>query len=382
MRLLDAAASDLATHLARNGRVPWGRALVDDVREAGLTGRGGAGFPVWRKLSAVAEGSAPVVVANGAEGEPASAKDHTLLVRAPHLVLDGLQLAAEAVRATTAVVYVPEGLAAQAVRAALAERAGWDALPVAVVVAPDYFVAGQESAVVAAVEGRQALPSDRLTLTVRSGVHGRPTLVQNVETLAHVAQIARYGPEWFRQCGTAEEPGTFLATVSGSVRRGGVYEVPHGVPLGELLAQAGGPAGELRAVLVGGYHGTWVPAADARIPLSRKALGSLGAGVLVALDAAECGLAVASEVLTYLARQSARQCGPCLNGLPALARAMSDVVSGARPEQVARLADLVERRGACHHPDGAARFARSSLAVFGDEIACHLRGGCAARRTR
>jgi NADH:ubiquinone oxidoreductase subunit F (NADH-binding) len=390
--LFGGAAPDLATHLARNGPLPWRRqagALIADVRAAGIVGRGGAGFPVWRKLAAVAEGRSPVVIGNGAEGEPASSKDHTLLVRAPHLVLDGLQLAAETVRAAEAYLYVPSGAATDAVRAALAERTAWDALPVTVVTAPDHFVAGQESAVVAAVEGRPALPADRLELTVRSGVRGRPTLVQNVETLAHIAQVARYGAEWFRQRGTAEEPGTFLATVSGAVRRGGVYEVPIGIPLTELLAEAGGPASELRAVLVGGYHGTWIPASDLGISLSRKALGpvggSIGAGVVVALDTAHCGLKAAADVTSYLAQQSARQCGPCLNGLPAMAETMSALARGGQPDladRARRLADLVERRGACNHPDGAARFVRSSLAVFGDEIAWHLRGACAARRTK
>jgi NADH:ubiquinone oxidoreductase subunit F (NADH-binding) len=389
--LFDAAAPDLAAHLARSGPLPWRRragVLIDDIRAAGLTGRGGAGFPAWRKLATVAEGSDAVVIGNGAEGEPASSKDHTLLVRAPHLVLDGLQLAAETVRAAEAYLYVHKD-AADAVRKALAERAGLEALPVTVVLAPDYFVAGEESAVVAAIEGRPALPADRLELTPRSGVRGRPTLVQNVETLAHLAQIARYGPQWFRQRGTADEPGTFLATVSGAVRHGGVYEVPVGLPLADLLAKAGGPAGELRAALVGGYHGTWVPAADARIPLSGSALapigGSLGAGVVVALDDTRCGLKAAADVMNYLASQSARQCGPCLHGLPALARTMTELAEGAHrdlPERAARLAALVERRGACRHPDGAARFARSSLAVFGDEIARHLRGACVARRTR
>ncbi|WP_236793692.1 NADH-ubiquinone oxidoreductase-F iron-sulfur binding region domain-containing protein [Amycolatopsis sp. GM8] len=383
--LLDAAAPDLATHLARNGPVPWRRsaALVGELREAGLTGRGGAGFPVWRKISTVAEGRSAVVIGNGAEGEPASDKDHTLLVRAPHLVLDGLQLAAEAVRAAEVYLYVPIGPAADAVRAALAERTQWDAMPVTVVTAPGYFVAGQESAVVAAVEGRPALPADRLELTPRAGVHGRPTLVQNVETLAHTAQIARYGPAWFRRRGTAEEPGTFLVTVSGAVPRG-VREVPIGVPLGELLA---GATTGLRAALVGGYHGTWV--SDLSTPLSRKALvpvgGSIGAGVVIALDNVHCGLKAAADVTRYLAGQSARQCGPCRNGLPALAATMTALADGGGPdlpERARKLADLVERRGACGHPDGTARFVRSSLAVFGDEIARHQRGTCVARSGR
>ncbi|MTD56901.1 NADH-ubiquinone oxidoreductase-F iron-sulfur binding region domain-containing protein [Amycolatopsis pithecellobii] len=384
--LLEAAAPDLATHLARNGPIPWRRkpgALIADLRAAALTGRGGAGFPMWRKLATVAEGHSAVVIANGAEGEPASNKDHTLLVRAPHLVLDGLQLAAETVRAAEAYLYVPAGAAADAARAALAQRAGWDALPVTIVRAPGHFVAGQESAVVAAVEGRPALPADRLELTARSGVRGRPTLVQNVETLAHLAQIARYGPAWFRRRGTAEEPGTFLATVSGAVREAGVYEVPIGIPLARLLDRAG-RVGDVRAVLVGGYHGTWVT--DLSLPLSRKGLGpaggSAGAGVVLALDTVHCGLQAVAGIMTYLAGQSARQCGPCRLGLPAMASAMTALAEGGSPDEAWRLAGLVDGRGACHHPDGAARFLRSSLATFSDEIARHQHGGCVARGTR
>ncbi|KAA9153625.1 NADH-quinone oxidoreductase subunit F [Amycolatopsis acidicola] len=389
--LLDAAAPDLEAHHRISGPIPWQCPLIDELRAAGLTGRGGAGFPVWRKLSVVAEGDAPVVIGNGAEGEPASSKDETLLARAPHLVLDGLQLAAQAVRAGEAYLYVSARVS-DSVRAALAERAmrNWDAIPVSVVHAPEAFLSGQESAVVAAIEGKAALPADRVELTARSGVHGRPTLVQNVETLAHIAQIARYGAEWFRRRGTAEEPGTFLVTVSGAVREPGVHEVPLGTSLGKVLALAGGPSSELRAVLVGGYHGTWVPAANFGIPLTRKDLsaigGSVGAGVMVALGTGHCGLKASAEVAAYLAAQSARQCGPCLNGLPALAQTLQALATGAGtaelPARAARLADLVEGRGACHHPDGTARFVRSTLAVFGDEIAWHLRGECAGRRTK
>ncbi|WAL64110.1 SLBB domain-containing protein [Amycolatopsis cynarae] len=386
--LLDAAAGDLETHFRRCGPVPWGRPdLIGELRTAGLTGRGGGGFPVWRKLATVAQGRAPVVIANGAEGEPASHKDDTLLRRAPHLVLDGLQLAAETVRAGQAYLYTPPGPAMASVKAALAERAArrWDAIAVSLVATPDSFLSGEESAVVAAVEGRPARPGDRFELTARSGVDGRPTLVQNVETLAHLALIARYGPSWFRERGTEREPGTMLTTLSGSVREPGVYEVPIGTPLGHVLARAGGPARPLRALLVGGYHGTWIPATALASPFSRAGLGAVGAGVVVALDTGQCGLRAAAGVANYLAQQSARQCGPCLNGLPAIADAMARLAQGGTPDlpdRLRRLTALVEGRGACHHPDGTARFVRSALAVFDDEVGRHLRGDCVTRRTR
>jgi NADH:ubiquinone oxidoreductase subunit F (NADH-binding) len=395
VRVLAAAADSLDGHARRNGPVPWhggpGR-LLPALEASGLTGRGGAGFPTWRKLAAVARGDRPVVVGNGSEGEPASSKDRTLLIRAPHLVLDGLQLAAECVGAEQAYLYLPAGDVTTAVQLALTQRraAGWDRLRVELVAAPDRFVAGEASAVVAAVEGRPAVPRDKARRVSEAGVHGRPTLVQNVETLAHLALIARYGAGWFRGQGTRDEPGTFLATVTGAVRAPGVYELPYGVPLSALLDWAGGPAAPLRAVLVGGFHGAWVPAKLAGVGISRAALRDLGAspgaGIVRALPVTQCGLTEAAMIAEYLAGQSAAQCGPCLNGLPRMADTLRRLARRERdprlPAEVHRLAGLVERRGACHHPDGTARFVRSSLVTFADDVRMHLTGYCAADRHR
>jgi NADH:ubiquinone oxidoreductase subunit F (NADH-binding) len=333
-----------------------GADLIREVAAAGLTGRGGAGFPTARKLAAVAAGVRPIVVANAAEGEPASAKDRTLLARAPGLVLDGLRLAAEAVGAVRTYAYVPAGTVL-------------DGSGVEVVVAPDRFVAGEESAVVAAVRGRPAVPIDKLRRVTESA------LVQNVETLAHLALIARYGAAWFRAAGTRESPGTFLATVSGAVRSPAVYEHPYGVPLGTVLA-AGGATAPLGAVLVGGFHGAWVPADDdLRVDHAslRRFQASPGAGVVIALAAHACGLAESAAIVSYLAGQSAGRCGPCVNGLPALSRALADPHA---PDEVERLATLVTGRGACAHPDGTARFVRSSLRAFAADVAAHRRGTC------
>ncbi len=387
-RLLDASRS-LAEHRARHGDLPWlggpGR-LVGLAEAAGLTGRGGAGFPTARKLAAVAAGDRAVVVGNGAEGEPASAKDRVLLSTAPHLVLDGLQLAAEAVDAKRAYLYVTPR-AGRAPADAIAQRraAGWDRVPVTLVEAPGTFVAGQESAVVAHLSGRRAVPGDNLRRVTEAGVHGAPTLVQNVETLAHLALLARYGPGWYRSRGTAAEPGTFLATVGGAVRTPGVYEASHGIPLGRLLDLAGGPAAALQAVLVGGYHGVWVPA-EPRLPVSRAGLarygGSPGAGVVIALPADACGLVASARIAGYLAGQSAGQCGPCRNGLPRLADALArlarrDPFPGL-PAEIDRLGRLVTGRGACAHPDGTARFVASTLRAFAGEVDAHLAGRCTA----
>jgi len=248
------------------------------------------------------------------------------------------------------------------------------------VVAADRFLAGEESAVVDALEGGIGLPRSTPPRVFERGLNGHPTLVQNAETLAHVALAARYGASWFRRVGTDAEPGSMLVTVRapGDVH---VAEVAHGTALPALL-----PLDDtVQALLVGGYHGAWVPVADARnLALSRASLGTVkaspGAGVVVSLPARACGVVESARVMTYLAGQSAGQCGPCLNGLPRIALALEDLAAGrARPQTVAdlhRWAGLVERRGACHHPDGSIRFLRSALTTFAREVGHHLRGRC------
>jgi NADH:ubiquinone oxidoreductase subunit F (NADH-binding) len=391
-RLLPAAPEDLRAHLGRHGPLPYrGQRglLIDDVAAAGLTGRGGAAFPVARKLDATARarGRRKVVVANGAESEPASRKDALLLRFAPHLVLDGLQLAAEAVGATEAHLYLHD--TGPEILRALSERAAQrlDRVAVNVAKAPPRFLAGQETALVNRIGGGPALPTFQPPRVTERGLGGAPTLVQNVETLAHLGLIARYGPRWFRAAGTAAEPGSMLVTVyqadaSHRTARSGVTEAALGAPLAGLLSA--GP--EAQAWLVGGYHGSWLPLPDAAgLALSNESLrpagATVGAGVLAALPANRCGLAETARVVRYLAAESAGQCGPCLNGLPRIATALAELARPQRPrrqvrDDVQRWAGLVTGRGACHHPDGTVRFVRSALTVFAPELAKHEQGQC------
>ncbi len=394
--LLAAAAADLADHVRRNGPLPWqghGGRLIGVLERAGLTGRGGAGFPTWRKLAAVLTGDRPVVIGNGAEGEPASGKDRTLLLRAPHLVLDGLQLAAEAVGAADCYLYVQRQLV-EPVRRALAERAGQDRFPVKVVAAPDTFVAGEESAVVSADRrAAAALPKDKAVMVVESGLRGRPTLVQNVETLAQVALIARHGPDRVPAGGHAGRAGL----VPGHDQRRGALagrgaRCPTGFALGERARP--GRRGRPRR-----WAGCWSAGITARGCRSRTrgACRCRGPGwrptarrrepaSCTRCRRARCGLAETARIAGYLADQSARQCGPCLNGLPAMAHTLRGLADGERdpllPARIDRLAALVTGRGACHHPDGTARLVRSALRVFSDEIGLHLAGHCSAGPTR
>lgn len=389
---------DLRSHQEAHGPVPSTdpAALIRQVEAAGLTGRGGAGFPTARKLAAVAAvaaGRSPVVVANGAEGEPASSKDRILLSYAPHLVLDGLQLACRAVGASVAYVYVHEGPLVAQLESMVQARAaaGIDAVVPSVVAAPARFVSGQETAVVSWLNGGPAVPIAVPPPVYVKGVDRRPTLVQNVETLAHLALLARHGASWFRSAGTEREPGTMLCTVGGAVPSPGVVEVPVGTLVGDVVDRAGGPVGPLAAVLVGGYHGVWLPAGGSLdLPLSVEGLApagaSPGAGVLIALPASACGVVETARAVGYLADQSARQCGPCLNGLPAMAQTLRQLASREAtrglPERIHALAALVEKRGGCHHPDGTVRLVRSALRVFASEVAAHQAGACTATDPR
>jgi len=394
------SAHDLPAHAERHGRLPYRDrpgVLIGDVEAAGLTGRGGAAFPAHRKLKAVLEASdkrrrTPAVIANGAESEPASDKDATLLWLSPHLVLDGLQLAAEAVGADTAILYthVNRGHDVGArLREALRAReaAGLDRVPVQLATAPARFLSGQETALINHLSGGPAIPTFMPPRITERGLNGVPTLVQNAETLAHLALIARRGPRWFRGVGTDAEPGSMLATVRRADGQPKISEVPLGLPLRDLIGTAS-PDG---AVLIGGYHGTWLTGSEARgLTLDNRSLAQaqarVGAGIVITLPPDRCGLVETASVVRYLALESAGQCGPCLNGLPRIAAALAEIAGGrARPQAVAdvqRWSGLVNGRGACHHPDGTVRFVRSALRVFAAEVDRHRKGRCSATVTR
>jgi NADH:ubiquinone oxidoreductase subunit F (NADH-binding) len=347
-----------------------------------LLGRGGAGFPVARKLRSLPKSGVRAVIVNGAESEPASGKDRLLLRRTPHLVLDGLALVTHAVRARTAIVAVHDGEAEASLRDAIAERR--DGIKIRVIATPGRFVSGEARAVIRGAEGKAALPPGRRVIPTEHGLFGGPTFLSNAETFAQLAVVARMGSR-YADSGIASEPGTTLLTVGGAVARPGVVEVPIGTPLPLLLRAAGSRPGS--KVLLGGYHGTF--ASDPHdLLLSRSDLAArgqtLGAGVVLALSPETCALAEVEAVAAYLARESAGQCGPCVFGLPAIARDLRRLRHGA-PMAMADLQrhlGAVAGRGACAHPDGAARFVASALAAFPDEMRAHTIAGTCGRPFR
>jgi NADH:ubiquinone oxidoreductase subunit F (NADH-binding) len=386
------ATMSLSVHERIHGELPQlpAQELIEAVEQSGLRGRGGADFPTAQKLRTLAAARrVSAVVVNGSETEPASAKDRLLLSRLPHLVLDGAMLAAVAVGAREVIVKVGERAVSSlhALEGAISVR-DRDPVPVHVVSSPEGYVAGEESAVMHYLNGGAPLPSFVPPRPFERGYQGRPTLIQNPETLAQLALVARFGPHWFRELGTAADPGSALVTISGAVASPGVYELAFGTPMTDLLAAAGGSTEPLQALLVGGYFGTWVDSTRAlRLRLSREDLRSvgcsLGSGVLIALGESACGLHESARVIQYLADQSARQCGPCLYGLRAIADSVGAIAQGvAHPrerDRVLRWASEVRGRGACHHPDGAVRFVESVLTVFRSEIESHRGARCRAR---
>ncbi|MFJ3302269.1 NADH-ubiquinone oxidoreductase-F iron-sulfur binding region domain-containing protein [Streptomyces sp. NPDC086549] len=386
---------DLPMHLKVHGPLEplGGEKLAQLSERINLKGRGGAGFPFHKKLRSVADaaikrGVRPVVVVNGSEDEPACRKDTVLINRAPHLILDGALLCAEALGARTLVVGVTRESTQRSMEAALAERGlsngRRSALKAFVQRNPVRMVTGAAASLIRSIDGGPAIPPGRKTSASQNGVGGVPTLLSNAETFAQLAIAARIGPERYGNTGLYDEPGTVMLTVSGAVARPMVIEVPTGVPLRYVLQLAGAPPVP-QGVLTGGYHGKWIDAATVNEAIvSRNSLdavgGALGAGAILPITQETCPLGESLRVAQWLAEESAGQCGPCYLGLPAAARGMEDILNGGGPaalEALKQVAKNVKRRGACSHPDGSAMFLESTIKAFTDDLAAHVLGnGC------
>jgi NADH:ubiquinone oxidoreductase subunit F (NADH-binding) len=393
----------LAQHLAIHGPAPvanerrrrrgrnHANALIEEIERSGLLGRGGAAFPTAAKMRAVAgRGRHTIVVANAAEGEPASLKDRMLLETLPHLVLDGGILAGQAIGAEELILCVCESAVAsfeslaRAIEEHSTSRASGPSPRLHLTTVPRGYVTGQESALVNHLSGGPAKPTFTPPLPFEAGVRRRPTLVDNVETLAHIALIARHGADWFRRLGTPAQPGSTLVTLSGPVSHPGVYEIEHGASLASLIDAGGGTTARVRAALLGGYGGAWVDGEHiGDLMLSNEHLApygaSLGAGVVLLLSEHACPVAETTRVARWLAQESAGQCGPCVHGLDALAATVQEIAGGVAAadtaQRIARLASLTRGRGACRHPDGAVQFILSALQTFAPELADHAAHG-------
>ncbi len=371
----------LAAHRQRYGELPRldASSLLAAVGPIDLRGRGGAGFPFAVKLkAALDEGhrwTRREIVVNVAEGEPASAKDAALALTVPHRILDGAVIAAHALQVRTIHLVVPSErpLVQRAMETAVRERISFgERITWKIHEADPTFVAGQARAVVQLIEGQPNLPVTSWAPEAISGVKGRPTLLSNAETWAHVFAVAVLGEGRYAGVGLADEPGSSLLTITRSaasspfdVRSTQVREVPYGTAWDAVLTRE-----ELaRPVLVGGFHGTWLtgPALAASVVSRRRltAVGaSLGAGVVMPTPPGVDPAVWTAILVRYLAGQSARRCGPCRNGLPALADAMETYLWNGARGRIDELTGVLPRRGACAHPDGTVRLVRSLFTLL------------------
>ncbi|HEY5304955.1 MAG TPA: NADH-ubiquinone oxidoreductase-F iron-sulfur binding region domain-containing protein [Acidimicrobiales bacterium] len=368
--------------------------LLEELEASGLVGRGGAGFPTSRKVQLLrAQRGHKYVVVNGMEGEPAAHKDFRLLSTNPHLVLDGAEMLASMIGASRVAVCVARDNPAVVnhVERAIHERAPRNHGPSFDLHTPPWrYVAGEESALVHWLDDNESLPQFRPGRPHILRIGRGATLVDNAETCANVGLIGRYGAQWFRELGTAEHPGSVIVSVTGAIDHPRVLEVSLGTPITTILQSVGADP-HPQAVLLGGYGGAWLRGEELATPYCNEALApfdlSVGAGVLAVLPRVACGVTETQRVVRWMAHESARQCGPCAFGLPALAEDLAEVARGGRDGVAAikRLTDrcaVIDGRGACRHPDGVVRFVRSSIATFSEDIDNHLRGApCAGSRS-
>jgi NADH:ubiquinone oxidoreductase subunit F (NADH-binding) len=337
--------------------------LVDAASRVRLLGRGGAAFPVATKLAAVRKGAR--VVVNGSEGEPASWKDRALMRRYPDLVVAGVALVGTALRSRRMVIAVTDAPSASALRAAVRRHGA----PIEVREVEHGFVGGEIRALINGLNQRTPVPDGVRVLPHERGLDDRSTYASNVETFAQLALLSALGPDAYAATGTQVEPGTSLLTLHGT-GRDGVLEVPNGMELSRLLGSHVGP------VLVGGYHGTWTTREDLiadRAWLREQGIG-WGAGVVAVLPEDTCPVGEIARVAGWLAQQSARQCGPCAFGLPAIAQDLARLSAGevVDADRLRTRLGQVSGRGACHHPTGAIGFIGSGLNAFDADVRRHL----------
>ena len=359
--------------------------MLEQIQLSGLTGRGGGGFPTATKLRVVAGRRRRMHLAiNVMEGEPAAQKDTVLACFAPHLVLDGAEVLAAVIGASAVSICVARDnrAALDSLTAALTERPPRRrSVSFELEVLPARYIGGEESALVHWLDGGLAMPTFRPTKPGKLMVRNRQTVVDNAETAASVALIARHGGAWFAQGGL----GSCLVTISGAVGDPGVFEVSLGSTLAEVLAQAR-PSSQVSGILLGGYGGTFVGPDALNAQYSREGLrpfgASPGAGVIMVFDTSTCGITETARIARWMANESAGQCGPCIFGLPAVADDLENLATargdGRTEAQLRKRLETIAGRGACAHPDGVIRMVRSALAVFSADLASHTASrGCA-----
>ncbi len=374
--------NDRRLRFARKSRRAELDGLIETLELAGIHGRGGGAFPTGTKIRAVASASGtPSVIVNGSEGEPLSSKDRYLLRSRLDTVLDGALAVATALMASELVIAIHDKLRAEAdaVREAVHSRPefGRRVMSTRVELVPSSYITGQETALIAALSGREPKPTLTPPYPFTHGLHGQPSLICNVETFSQIGRAVQ-----------GSYDGTRLVTVSGAVQSPGLVEITPQTTLRSVIETSGGITEPASAVLLGGYGGTWAYADEVMdLPLDEYRLRehglTLGAGIVFVLGDSRCPVAEVAQVANWMASQSAGQCGPCVHGLGSIAVALGELTrpggGGSDYRRVERWAEMVKGRGACAHPDGVSRFVSTALEVFVEDFDDHAaHGGCDA----
>ena len=369
------------------------QSVLDELVASGLRGRGGAGFPTGQKWSLTSQerGSPKYVVANGGEDEPGSQKDRFLMESYPHKVIEGALLGAYAIGAGEVILYVNSlyDVAIGQLETAIADAMAAGCLrgtTIRVMSAPQRYVAGEDTAALEVIEGRDPLPRAKPPYPTAVGLYGQPTIVNNIETFACVPSIVLHGAGWFRRQGTADNPGTMLFTLPRNVRRPGVVELPIGTPLRELIDEHGGGMASgkaVKGVLPGGPSSGWVSDAGLDVALDRgplKELGSsLGCGALRILEEGECVVEIMDEIAQFFMVEACGQCPACNMETQTLAKIVSQVKSGhGMPQlmdQIPKLAAFAEGKGFCSLITMPIPPLTSAARLYPEDIAHHLAHG-------
>ncbi len=383
-------------------------AVIETIIGSGLRGRGGAGFPTgtkWR-ISRNAPGDVKYVICNGDEGDPGAFMDRMLLESYPFRVLEGLAIAARAIGADEAILYIRAEypLAVRRIREAirLCEERGFlgegmldtdSSLSLRIMEGAGAFVCGEETGLTASLEGRRGSPRLRPPYPAESGLWGKPTCVNNVETLALVPWIMRHGAETFAALGTDKSKGTKIFSLTGQIRHGGLIEVPMGTTVRQIVDEIGGgvPGGrELKAVQIGGPSGGCIPAELADTPVDYDALTGAGAimgsGGLVVLDDTNCMVDVARYFLDFTQRESCGKCTFCRVGTRRMLSILERLCEGdgrnGDVEQLEELAGMVKNGSLCGLGQTAPNPVLSTLRYYREEYEAHIAGKCPAGKCR
>ena len=374
--------------------------VIETISAAGLRGRGGAGFPTGRKWGLARNQPSPkYVVCNGDEGDPGAFMDRLILESDPHRVVEGLAIAAWAVGATEGFFYIraeyPQAVLRiqEAIESASAE--GILRIPMSVREGAGAFVCGEETALIASLEGRRGMPRLRPPYPVEQGFRGQPTVVNNVETLANVPWILRHGEEAFSRHGTSSSRGTKVFALAGKIQRGGLVEVPMGVTIRKIVEEQGGgvaPGRKLKAVQLGGPSGGCLPESLADTPVDYEALAQTGAimgsGGMVVLDDRDCMVDIARYFLQFTCEESCGKCTFCRIGTRRMLEILERLCEGKGRqgdlEALEELADRVRRTSLCGLGQTAPNPVLTALRYFREEFEAHLNdrrcpaGRCAA----